>query len=420
MKSGSMLLFRNLSLVIMITCIASCGGDEKDPDPRSIPVITSIQPGAGIAGMEVTITGTDFGTNMADINISFNGIEANIVSATETELVVEVPDNGTTGNVSVNIDGEEAVGPSFRYYEIFLLTHRSFHSLMVWKNGTLLSEITGNIEGSALKLVESDIYVSGMVYTDYGGWMTSSPAYWKNGLLTTLSEQGGTSDIHVTGADVYVSGSIPPGTRGVYWKNGALEELTDGTYPYSDPKTIEVIDGDVYVGGSIISDGHSDAVYWKNGEITHLTYGSESVALNDLKFSGTDIYAVGTEGVSSDGVPDKIVYWKNGVADELTDESHVASATSLDVNGTDIFVSGYEYTDNGIHQGTIWKNKTPVRLTDGVTYGNVRRVEVVGEDLITCGIRKVGERFLVYFAINDVIFPIEYDLGQDIVDMVVR
>ncbi len=71
--------------------------------------ITSFTPTSGAAGTTVTITGTNFSTNIADNTVLFNGKEASIISATSTTLVVTVPVGATTGRISVTINGVDAV-----------------------------------------------------------------------------------------------------------------------------------------------------------------------------------------------------------------------------------------------------------------------------------------------------------------------
>ncbi len=110
----------NLLMLITVTSFiaTSCskdGGNEPiaNDDPVLKPTITAIAPTSGVVGTEVTITGTNFnGTNNQN-EVTFNGTAANVTSATTTQLVVEVPENATSGTVSVGVNGETAVGPSF-------------------------------------------------------------------------------------------------------------------------------------------------------------------------------------------------------------------------------------------------------------------------------------------------------------------
>ncbi|MCW9708614.1 beta strand repeat-containing protein, partial [Fodinibius salsisoli] len=82
------------------------GGDNN-------PSIGNIDPTEGPTGTEVTITGSNFGPNPEDNTVTFNGAEATVSSASDTELVVIVPEDATTGPVEVTVDGNTATGPDF-------------------------------------------------------------------------------------------------------------------------------------------------------------------------------------------------------------------------------------------------------------------------------------------------------------------
>ena len=62
------------------------------------PVITAFNPASGGAGREITITGTDFG---ATPTVKFNGITAEIVSSSASQIIAKVPQNATTGPIVV-------------------------------------------------------------------------------------------------------------------------------------------------------------------------------------------------------------------------------------------------------------------------------------------------------------------------------
>ena len=67
------------------------------------PVITSFNPTTGAAGTSVTITGTGLGGATA---VRFNGaLQPTITNNTSTSLTVAVPDNATTGTVTVTTAG---------------------------------------------------------------------------------------------------------------------------------------------------------------------------------------------------------------------------------------------------------------------------------------------------------------------------
>ncbi len=79
----------------------------------SLIEVTGINPSSGKVGISVTISGSNFGNNIADNKVSFNGENATILSANTSEIVATVPDNATTGPVVVTVGGLSGVGPTF-------------------------------------------------------------------------------------------------------------------------------------------------------------------------------------------------------------------------------------------------------------------------------------------------------------------
>lgn len=78
--------------------------------------ISSISPSEGDVGDEITITGESFGTESSLVTIYFGGeVEAEIVSITDTEIVVKVPDGGIRGEITMEIGPQILTGPIFSY-----------------------------------------------------------------------------------------------------------------------------------------------------------------------------------------------------------------------------------------------------------------------------------------------------------------
>ncbi|RQO71689.1 hypothetical protein DBR43_10590 [Pedobacter sp. KBW06] len=73
--------------------------------------INKLSPENGLAGTQVTITGTGFNANAAQNMVTFNGLPASVISATETEIVVKAPIGLSTGPLKVVNNGAEAIAP---------------------------------------------------------------------------------------------------------------------------------------------------------------------------------------------------------------------------------------------------------------------------------------------------------------------
>jgi Tol biopolymer transport system component len=79
----------------------------------TIPEITGISPVTGPVGTYVTISGSGFSNILSENVVTFNGAEAAIETASETEIHAIVPEGATTGPVGVSVNGYLVTGPTF-------------------------------------------------------------------------------------------------------------------------------------------------------------------------------------------------------------------------------------------------------------------------------------------------------------------
>jgi IPT/TIG domain len=71
-----------------------------------LPTITNFSPTTGTSGTAITITGTNFSTTLANNIVKFNSVIATVTAATITTLTAIVPENATTGNITVEVNGQ--------------------------------------------------------------------------------------------------------------------------------------------------------------------------------------------------------------------------------------------------------------------------------------------------------------------------
>ena len=67
----------------------------------SSPVITSFSPSTAGPGANITITGQNFNPIIAADSVFFNNVKADIVSVTSTQIIVKVPQTGSSGLITV-------------------------------------------------------------------------------------------------------------------------------------------------------------------------------------------------------------------------------------------------------------------------------------------------------------------------------
>ena len=76
-------------------------------DGTSAPVITSLNPSSGAVGTQVTISGSNFGSQQGASAVTFNGVTAGVADSwTNAEISIKVPDGEATGPVVVTVSGK--------------------------------------------------------------------------------------------------------------------------------------------------------------------------------------------------------------------------------------------------------------------------------------------------------------------------
>lgn len=98
----------------VVVLLVACKKNTSENTPTN-PSISSIVPAVAQANQIVAINGKRFSKNAAENIVKFAGVRAEVISATETELKVKVPVNGSTGNVTITINNHTSKGPVFTY-----------------------------------------------------------------------------------------------------------------------------------------------------------------------------------------------------------------------------------------------------------------------------------------------------------------
>jgi hypothetical protein len=291
---------KSLGWVALLVFIVLTSCDKDEPiEPLPPPTVESILPTAGVPKMTVTITGNNFSTTASENSVKFNGVQATVLSAKVNELVVEAPAGGTTGLVTVMVGTEIVTGPSFRYYDVYVIVNEvgtnNNSVIKAWRNGKMetLTNLSISSRAASFTVSGNDIYAAGYIFDG----TKTIPAYWMNKTVYPLTESaiGIATGIAVVGTDAYVCGIEFNGTHYVakYWKNGIGTNLTEGLYANDEAQSIVIANNDVYVGGTQInSDNIGVGTYWKNGNETRLGDEVVNSVVYDIKVVGSDVYAL--------------------------------------------------------------------------------------------------------------------------------
>jgi hypothetical protein len=160
-----------------------------------------------------------------------------------------------------------------------------------WKNGAPV-DLGGSLSYSSpdntfgypttsgISVSGNDVYVSGFQQTAGNATLA---IYWKNGspvFLSTDSISGSwANSVWVNGSDVYVAGwqNIDNYSRAMLWTNGTPTPLTSGDTS-SAATSLFILGKDVYVAGYtwVAPTPGYTAVYWKNGSLVNLSNGTNS------------------------------------------------------------------------------------------------------------------------------------------------
>ncbi|MBN9382708.1 MAG: IPT/TIG domain-containing protein [Chitinophagaceae bacterium] len=105
-----------IGIFILALFLSACGKKFMDPKGNQfLAAEVTASPLTIASDSLVTITGQGFSTDPNQDQVFFNGTGAAVLQASATRLVVKAPAAGSTGNITVRVNGEQANGPVFTY-----------------------------------------------------------------------------------------------------------------------------------------------------------------------------------------------------------------------------------------------------------------------------------------------------------------
>jgi len=261
--------------------------------------LASFAPASGPVGTTVTLTGTGFDPTLAATLVTFNGVSANVVSATSAEIVVTVPALATTGDLVLTINGFQMNGGTFTVTTPTLVT-TPVSGLAAPPLGIAIAP-DGNLmvsQGATHSILNIDgggsvtIFAGGNGSGFVDGAVASAAFNIPNGVFS-----------HAASGDLYVADGHNNAIRRI--SNGVVSTLAGGTQGHRDglgttaqfyfPLGITMSpDGNLYVTDFY---NHLIRMITPGGEVTTFAGSGTAGAVND---QGTAAAFNGPYGIASD------------------------------------------------------------------------------------------------------------------------
>ena len=241
--------------------------DFEITDTTAVGVTSYSQP-SGSIGSEITIFGANFSPVASENTVTFNDLNTVVTSATNTSLVVAIPEGATDGPINVTVEGKMASGPVFYVVFAFSESDSSVTDLdllkVFWLNDTVVY-IVGD-DGTLLKSSDSG-----------ASWTHNS----------VIQDMAGTDDLYYSFFVDETTGWVSSRSGKIYRTNDAGASWT--VWEDDDLTKSEEIRSIIFV------DANNGWASGDNGIIIHTTDGGLNWELQAATFdSGTYTYTYDT------------------------------------------------------------------------------------------------------------------------------
>ena len=343
------IMFKGAFIIALCVLVYACGkDDDPEPEPGTVPTITSFTPTSGVIGTQVTITGTNFGTTTAANVVKFGTVTATVSTASATSLVTTVPVGTTTGKISVTVDKKTATSTT---------------DYTVTKEGGGIA-----LDNTTLTLYPYPFYAATLKVTTA---IVGKTVTWTSSdkTLAKVSADGVVTPLAVGSVTITATVGISTGQCVVTIKEGPVTklELDNSTLElYSEDVAklkIATVEAEVAETSPVVWSSSDEAIATVDdqGNVTAISSGEAIITATVDNKTATctvtvnpNVYVAGRE---HNGTKDVATVWKNGVAQPLTNGSNDASAQSVYVDEDgNVYATGGEDNDGGATGIKVWKN----------------------------------------------------------------
>jgi len=318
------------ALTFLISCSKS---DDPSPSPATTATISSVTSPTGTTSgpknTVITITGTNFITDLTKIQVKVNGKSCVVISATGTAITARIPAGCGTGIVELFLDGTRYAGPVFNFVYTYTLSSIT--------DGQTGSNVYGPLASAKFDEIES-------VSIDQN-----------DNIFLGQYDYPKVKKISATNIVSLVAGS---GTFGYFDGNGATAQFATPEY------TCPASDGNLYVG-----DADKVRKIDASGNVTTLYTSPASTQLFGIKAMPSGIYLGGSNVIAKISYSGVLIWAVQTKPPQppFTDDYDLDGDTSvakfntygnIEVDSTEqnIYFNNLDYS-NSINGHSVWKIK---------------------------------------------------------------
>jgi len=193
-----------------------------------LPVILNVTPLSGPAGTSMTISGTTFSAIVEENNVSINGINVPILTATASKITLRIPGNTGSGKILLRVNEQLAQGPDFKDQGLGIsrvspesglpgtrvtITGTGFSTStgqnLVTFNGTTATIVS--VTTTSLVVIVPEGFSSGPLKIVVNGFSALAPADFNRSGVSTIAGGVGNTDLNLIG---YKTSSLVVDSKG--------------------------------------------------------------------------------------------------------------------------------------------------------------------------------------------------------------
>ncbi len=330
LKCGISIVF---PFFIALTLLVSCSKSDTAPAPTpAAATISSVTaPGGATSGPKntvITITGTNFLTDLTKIQVKVNGKDCIVLTATTTAITAKIPAGCGTGIVELFLNGTRYAGPVFNFIYSYTLT-------------SITNGLSGNVYGP-LATAQFD-QIESISIDPNDNLFLGQYDYPK---VKKISANGIVSLLAGSGISGYVDGN---GASAQFQAPEYCSPGIDGNLYVGDDNKVRKIDGSGNV-TTLYTSPNSTQIFGIKAMPGGIYFGGTNI-IAKISYAGTLLWSVTTK-------PSTVFPFNDVDLDGDTSVARFNTYGNIEVDSTEknIYFSNWD-NNNFMNGHTIWKLK---------------------------------------------------------------